>query len=158
MSQHLRHDARPNDLIADVLDATTRFTLASGQFVLGSLGEIQAAAENLHLAARALYLATQARPDALVDLAAPVEPAADVAELTAMLTQPSEPYKAHLEVRDIGEDRRGIFADLAYELRGAAVVVTPGPGGAVVDLTATLGRALERLDPYLEDPAGGFAR
>lgn len=150
----MAHDTDPTQLVAEVQQAITGFALASGSLVLGTLGELKAATDRLHLAARSLYLATQIAPEAELPLShyddMPVEASIPAAELSAMFAAPSEPIHAVLRLHARPVEDNGTYGAVANRLDGQRAVVT-FDDRAEIDISTQLAYALEGLDAFGND-------
>jgi len=153
----MSHDTDPAQLVGEVQDAIAAYTLASSSLVLGTLGELKAAAEQLHLAARSLYLATQIDPAAELPLARyaddPAEAGVPAAELAAMFAVPSEPIPVVLRLGSRPVEDDGRYGPVAERLDGQRAVVT-FDGRAEIDLSVQLAYAVEALPRPCACPHG----
>lgn len=150
----MTHDTHPSQLVAEAQAAITGFALASWNLLLGTLGELKAANDRLHLAARSLYLATQIAPEAELPLMyysdMPVEADVPAAELSAMFAVPSEPIPVVIRLHARPVEDNGTYGAVAERLDGQRAVVT-FDGRAEIDLSTQVGYAVEGMDPAGSD-------
>lgn len=146
----MSHDSSPAELIGNVQEAIAAFALDSGRMVLGTLGELKAASERLHLAARSLYLATQVEPEAEVALMHYDETSAEAevpaAELASMFALPSEPVPVRLSASARPLEDNGVYSAVATRMNGQRATMAYGADGKPeVDVSVQLAYALEAI-------------